>query len=69
MVESVRTMSSVHVINARAGNVAVATIPGKFIGHGTDGFERQKMKGAFEGSVKNFQVIIIIQATITCKTD
>jgi len=51
------------------GNVAVATISGKFVGHGTEFFEGQKIKGAFEGSVNNFQVEITIQATITFKTN
>lgn len=49
------------------GKVAVATISGKFVGHGTDYFEGQKIKGTFEGSVDNFQVEITIQATITSK--
>ncbi len=47
------------------GEVAVATISGKFVGHGTDYYEGQKLKGTFEGSVNNFQVEITIQATIT----
>ena len=49
------------------GNVAVTTISGKFVGHGTAGFEGQKIKGTFEGSINNFQIIITIQATITSK--
>lgn len=51
------------------GNVAVATISGKFVGQGTAGFEDQKIKGTFEGSVNNFQVVITIRATITSKTN
>jgi hypothetical protein len=50
------------------GKVAVATISGKFVGHGTGDFERYKIKGAFDGSVNNYQVEITIQATITFKT-
>jgi len=49
------------------GNVAVATISGKFVGHGTAGFEGQKIKGTFEGSVNSFHVEITIKATITAK--
>jgi len=51
------------------GEVAVATISGKFVGFGTGYFEGQKIKGTFEGSVNNFQVEIIIQATIKSKTN
>lgn len=47
------------------GKVAVTNIYGKFVGHGTDNFEGQKIKGVFEGSINNFQIEITIQATIT----
>ncbi len=47
------------------GKVAVATIYGKFVGHGTGDFQGQKIKGTFEGSVNNYQIEITIQATIT----
>ena len=49
------------------GKVEVATIFGKFVGHGTDAFEGQKIKGDFVGSVNNYQIEITIQATITSK--
>ncbi len=51
------------------GKVSVASVYGRFIGQGTGGFEGQKIKGVFEGSVNNFQVEITIQATITPKTN
>ncbi|UCE95332.1 MAG: hypothetical protein JSV51_06260 [Candidatus Bathyarchaeota archaeon] len=47
------------------GEVAVATISGKFVGQGTGDFEDHKIKGTFEGSVNNFQIEITIQATIS----
>lgn len=50
------------------GEVVVTTISGKFVGHGAGDFEDQKIKGTIEGSVYNFQVQIIIQATIISKT-
>lgn len=50
------------------GKVAVATVYGHFVGHGTGEFEDQKISGTFEGSVNNFQVEITIQATITSNT-
>jgi hypothetical protein len=51
------------------GKVEVDKIIGKFIGHGTNNFEGQKIKGSFEGSVNNYQVEIIITATLTSKTN
>lgn len=52
-----------------SGKVEVATIYGKFVGHGTGDFEGQKIKGTFKGSVNYFQVEISIEATINSKND
>jgi len=52
---------------AITGSVANGIISGQFVGHGTENFDGQKIKGTFEGSVKNFQVEITIRATITSK--
>jgi hypothetical protein len=49
------------------GKVEVANIFGKFVAHGTDDFEGQKIKGDFVGSVNNYQIEITIQAIITSK--
>lgn len=49
------------------GTVAVATVSGQFVGHGTGGFEGQKIKGSFEGTVNNYIVDLILHGILTSK--
>jgi hypothetical protein len=49
------------------GNVLNGIISGQFVGHGTENFEGQKIKGAFEGSANSIKAEITIKATITAK--
>lgn len=47
------------------GVVAVASVSGKFVGHGTDDLEGQKIKGSFEGTVDNYIVNLTMRGNIT----
>ena len=49
------------------GIVSDGIISGQFVGHGTESFQGQKIKGTFEGSATSIKAEITIQATITAK--
>ena len=49
------------------GVVSGGIISGQFVGHGTESFQNQKIKGTFEGPANSIKAEIIIQATITAK--
>jgi hypothetical protein len=42
-------------------------ISGQFVGHGTESFQNQKIKGIFEGPANSIKAEITIHATITAK--
>ena len=52
---------------AITGSVLNGTISGQFVGHGTENFDGQKIKGTFEGSANSIKAEITIKATITAK--
>ena len=54
---------------AITGSVLNGTISGQFVGHGTENFDGQKIKGTFEGSANSIKAEITIKATITAKTN
>jgi len=49
------------------GIVSGGIIAGQFVGHGTESFQGQKIKGTFEGSANSINAEITIEATITAK--
>ncbi len=49
------------------GIVEIAAVSGRFVGHGTENFERQKIMGSFEGTVNNYIVDLTLQGILTSK--
>jgi len=49
------------------GVVAVAHVSGRFIGHGTNDLQGQKIKCSFEGTVDNYIVDLTLQGELTSK--
>ncbi len=50
------------------GFIDVAKVSGKFVGHGTNNLQRQKIMGSFEGTVNNYIVNLTLQGEIISKS-